>query len=458
MSWNEFLQAVNSADFEWSTRILSESFKTRGISKFAKLIEEEIEGHTPAPLRIRDHVVWFLGIESINQALNVTSSDLLLQITDCSDPQDARSKVFRWIVKLIEEDDRKILQYALEIEDLSSSNFAPLIPDILTNRLEEFQNIRIPRSILTMAETQRNRYYIGNLWGTAYGRKLLVAIGEPPTKNVIGESKWGEISDALAAIGYDACELVVDIVDYAWRELNQESEKRQILKLAGSRELASLDTCRAAYLELDSLNIANRISALETIRKLETNSCIRKITELAINGSTSDQARAIDILSSTGGVVEEEILTNMLVHCRSEIKGKVAEGISILVSRGFSKPYSKTKRVPIALPEDFTPKSPNEATGILEMISRSNDRNARMDAARSLAHLKTSAAEQILFRMCNDIDPRVRVELVNLIPDMSLELGVEVIRTALRDNNSVVRMAAIRIGNELWPEQDWPDL
>ena len=458
MSWNKFLQAVSSADFEWSTRILSESFKTGGISRFAKPIEEEIERHKLAPLRIRDHVLWFLGIESINQALNVTSSDLLMQITDCSDALGARSRVFHWAVELIEEGDRKILQYALEIEDLSSSNFAPLIPDILTKRLEEFQNIRIPRSTLAIAETQRNRYYIGNLWRTAYGRKLLVAIGEPPTTNVIGESKWGEISDALIAIGYDACDLLVDIGDYAWRELNQESEKKLMIKLSGSRELASLDTCRAAYLELDSHNRAYRISALETIRKLDTNSCNRKIAELAVNGSLGDQARAIDILSSTGGVAEEEILSNMLVHCQSEIRGRVAEGISILVSREFSRPFSKTNRVHLALPEDYTLRSPDEATGILEMISRSIDRNARIDAAKSLAHLKTSAAEQILFRMCNDVDPRVRLEIVDLIPDMSHELGVEVIRTTLRDNNSVVRIAAIRIGNELWPEQDWPDL
>ncbi|MDF1540555.1 MAG: HEAT repeat domain-containing protein [Candidatus Thorarchaeota archaeon] len=458
MSWNEFLKAVYTADFNESTRILSQSLKFGQSSDIAKQIEEEVEGNINDTLRIRDHILSFLGLESLNLALNVTSSNLMTRIGTCGDNIEARSKVFLWITELIETEDPRLVQYVLDIEDLSSSDFALFIPDILAKRLEEFQNAKISRSSTIVEDIQRNRYYIGNLWRTAYGRKLLVATEVTSDTNVIGDRLWGEVSNSLFSLGCDVDSILVDIGEFAWKELNQESEKRLKIRLLGSKELASLERCRNACIEIDSHNASIRAAALEVLRELDTNACNRKVAEIAQNGSSREQAYAIDILSSTGGAVEEKILSTLLNQCEPKIRRKVAEGLSLLVSREFSGGSNLVKRESLRVAEDLSKRSSKKKMKILESLSLSGNREARIDAAKSLAQLNTAAAEQILFRMSNDVDARVRVEIVNLIPDMSRALGTEVIRTALKDNSPVVRLAAIQIGSILWPEQEWPDM
>jgi HEAT repeat protein len=181
--------------------------------------------------------------------------------------------------------------------------------------------------------------------------------------------------------------------------------------------------------------------------------------KLARDGASSEQVKAITIISGTGSRREEEFLSDMMNLCSSEIRQHVANGLSQMVSRGFAHSVLQTQRKDkFEKQEGSVGQDIAVALEKLDNVLRSRDRNARIDAARALALLNSSEAEQLLYKLSRDNDPRVRLEIVELIPSLSRNFAVVIIRDALDDESTAVRSSAIQIGKKFWPEQDWPEL
>ncbi|MCK5151844.1 MAG: hypothetical protein KAQ65_08385, partial [Candidatus Thorarchaeota archaeon] len=219
MSWENFLEAVHTADFEKSTRILSESTNAGTLNLFTEHIQDEIEVQNHSPLPFRDHVLYFLDIFPIYHSVNITSYDLLRKYLDYRDPQEVKDDVLDWAVSLIENDSPSFIPYVLEIEDLADSIFVTTIPDILSRRVKELSGIRIPSSIVISGDRLRTRYFIKSLWSTAYGRQLLLVMGKDIQSNVIGNSSWMEIKEALHDLGYQGDSMLDEMSEIEWYEL-----------------------------------------------------------------------------------------------------------------------------------------------------------------------------------------------------------------------------------------------
>ncbi|MCK5239482.1 MAG: HEAT repeat domain-containing protein [Candidatus Thorarchaeota archaeon] len=460
MSWENFLEAVHTADFEKSTRILSESTNAGTLNLFTEHIQDEIEVQNHSPLPFRDHVLYFLDIFPIYHSVNITSYDLLRKYLDYRDPQEVKDDVLDWAVSLIENDSPSFIPYVLEIEDLADSIFVTTIPDILSRRVKELSGIRIPSSIVISGDRLRTRYFIKSLWSTAYGRQLLLVMGKDIQSNVIGSSSWMEIKEALHDLGYQGDSMLDGMSEVEWYELTYREGRSPFRGTSSSSsELLALTLCQNANLELGSPQLKTRVKALETIQSLGTNSCNRKIMNLAQDGTSSEQVRAIGIIATTGGHDEEEFLSALMNECSSDIRTHVAKGLSQMVSRGFAHSVVRSRRGE----ESTKPKRRGEYSTVdslekLDTVLRSANRNARIDAARALALMNTSEAEQLLYKLARDADPRVRLEVVELTPSLSRDFAVVIMQHALEDKSTAVRSSAIQIGKRFWPEQDWPEL
>jgi hypothetical protein len=210
---------------------------------------------------------------------------------------------------------------------------------------------------------------------------------------------------------------------------------------------------------MDSPLQKSRLGALNSIDTLGTNVCNRKVMGLARNGSISEQVKSIQILSTTGAKEEEDFLSEMMNHSSSEVKRHIAHGLSQMVSRDFASPVVRSVGSGRRDMKDYSGEyNLDNALDKLDRVLRSRDINARIDAARALALMNDSKAEQLLYKLARDSDPRVRLEVVGLTPSLSREFAVVIMRDALDDESTAVRSSAIQIGKKFWPEQDWPEL
>ncbi|MHA1908458.1 MAG: hypothetical protein ACW98Y_14250, partial [Candidatus Thorarchaeota archaeon] len=267
MSWEKFLECVHTADFERSTRILSESANADTLNLFAEQIEGEIETQGHKPLPFRDHVFNFLLVSSVYNSLNIPCYEILRKFAGYSDVEELQYSTFKWIVSLIEENSDDFMQHVLEIEDLADSDLVTTIPDILSRRAKEIEKTMIPFSSIKTESETRDRFFINPLWLTAYGRKVLLALGKDVQTTVVGRSSWNEIRDALADLGYNGEDMLHDIDVAQWHSLTV-SFRTSSSNLILNPELSALAKCQSAYAELDSPRQKSRVDALAIIDSL----------------------------------------------------------------------------------------------------------------------------------------------------------------------------------------------
>lgn len=455
-----FLEAVHTADFEKSTHILSKATISGTLSLFVEKIQEEIETQNQSPLPIRDHVFNFIDIPSMYNSINIPSYDILQKFIDYRDSQKVQEAVFEWVVSLIENESPVFFHFVLEIEDLTDTDFVTTIPDILTRRIEELDTIHVPFSTVTAGDSTRTRYFVKPLQYTAYGRQLLLVMGTNIQSTVVGQSGWSDIKDALNDLGYDNDTLLKSVDEEEWLQLTSSRGIKNGEKTnSESIELVALQKCQTAYLELDSPQLRIRLNALDSIESLGTRAGNRKIMNIARDGSTSEQVRAIRIIAATGSSGEEAFLSELVNQCNADVRTHVANGLSQMVSRGFALSGVKSRgSKPLEVRARKRLRTTDDSLEKLDAVLRSPDRNARIDAARALALMNSSEAEQLLYKLAKDSDPRVRLEVVELTPSLSRDFAVVIMRSALEDDSTAVRSSAIQIGKRFWPEQDWPEM
>ncbi len=454
MSWEKFLEAVHAADYDKSTRILSEALETPLISEIVASIWNAIERDNEKPLPFRDHIFHFLGISALYQGVKIPSYEILEKFLSVK-KAEIRSLVFEWMLSLIESSSPLLEHYLLDIEDLSKSDFIVIVPDILERRMNELADIKVHWFTYQIDGQIVTNYMIDGLRETAYGRQILQVLNVDPQSNYVGPSFWGEIRATLSEVGYDVDAMLRQVDEFTWYELTTK-ESSQDARTNRSSELVSLTKCEFAYLLLDSPRQQDRIKALDIIKDLETGSCNNKVMKLARDGVIIEQVRSLEILSSTGGSIEETFLSELLNDSTPYLRNHIAKSLSKMVSRGFihsvsqreldSPPWSMISR-------NQTDSALKKLMGVLS----SRDRHVRIDAARTLARMNTADSEQLLYKLVGDRDPEVRLELIELIPSLSPEFAIIMITEALRDPSIEVRSSAIKMGKTIWPEQDWPE-
>ncbi|MFW9909909.1 MAG: HEAT repeat domain-containing protein [Candidatus Thorarchaeota archaeon] len=453
MTWSSFTESVQSADFQTSTRILFDSYSANTLEEISEKIQAQIEYEADNTLKLRDHVFRFLDLEPFYFALLTPSYELLRNLAAHPDSRDPWLYISQYVTDLVENRNPVVKEHLIEIDVLGSTRYAPLIPDILSERVRELQTVRVDFSRARVANSTRVRYDIAPLWSTAYGRRLLTVAGRDPSSRIVGDSVWKELADSLQALGYNTTDMLNELDEYQW---SAASRRESGFSQATPRiELLSLKACTDANLMLDSPEIRYRIQALERIRAFETVACNRKLRDILGHGEIREQVVALDIAAKWGGAEEEAVLSSLLAKCDSKIRPKIAQALSLLISRDFSK--TAIPELVSTLPGKKDVKSTKKSIQVLEKISQSRDRNARIDAAKALAFIRTPEAEQLLFEMMKDSDAHVRYEIVSLLPNLGWELAINIIQLALDDTNAGVKHAAIRLGKETWPEQDWPD-
>ncbi|MFW9850126.1 MAG: HEAT repeat domain-containing protein [Candidatus Thorarchaeota archaeon] len=455
MSWENFLEAVHAADYVKSTRILSEALGTPLMSEIVASIWNAVEQDDENPLPFRDHIFHFLDITALYHGVKIPSYAILEKFLSVK-KGEIKSRVFEWMLSLIESSSPLLEQYLLDVEDLSNSDFIVVVPDILERRMNELDQTKVHWFTYQIDGQDVTNYMIDGIRETAYGRQILQVLNVDPQSNYVGPSLWEEIQATLSEVGYNVDAMLSQVDEGTWYELSTKESSRIALTNKSS-ELDSLAKCAFAYLLLDSPRQQDRLMALEIIKDLETGSCNRKVMSLARDGPIIEQVKSLEILSSTGGPVEEDFLSDLLNDSTPYLKNHVAKSLSKMVSRGFV--HSVSRGDLISTPRSMISRNQTDsALKKLMDVLNSRDRHVRIDAARTLARMNTAESEQILYKLVGDRDPLVRLELIELIPSLSPEFATVMITEALRDPAIAVRSSAIKMGKKIWPEQDWPEI
>jgi hypothetical protein len=444
MSTRDLFKAMNSMDFSKSQRILAGSLTSGELADIVALLRQESETGSEHPLMIRDHVFSFLRAFPVYIALNINSYDLLSSVADFVTAEDAFEECVRASQSAFEMGPDAFNSTCVEIDDLATNSYSVLIVGILKHRTQELDSARLFMTRMKSSRRQesRTRYDISNLWRTAYGARVLISIGLKPSERFIGQAKWTLLHETLEQLGYRSENILSEVTEAEWSQL---TSSKQHQSSASSKELAQLELLRNYILELDSPDTKTRTAALHEIEDLGTISCTSRIVKLARQGMPS----AIALLGETGSQIHEPLLEFLLTSADRTVRETAA--------RALSKVSSRRVLGTSAQPPQFRERASlvdHELNGYYQ-IACSENKLARLDAMRAITSIDSQRAEQTMLSVYGHLDTIGRVELLNLIQDMRRPMAAVLIKRALEDKDDEVRVAALRIGEAIWPEQEW---
>ncbi|MHA2229573.1 MAG: HEAT repeat domain-containing protein [Candidatus Thorarchaeota archaeon] len=398
-------------------------------------------------------------MQPIYFAVYVPSYSLFEHLKTADKRIAAQVAMHDWISTLVLNQDKRFKQQAVEVSYVGGSMYATLLPEILMNRTKEIEECRIHYSITTSEKERKNRYYIGDLVSTHYGQQVIEALGISYSLPVVGEATWLGIVEALQDLGLDLQSMMVEISGDDWSDF----VKRQMYLFdqqdIQSKELDALRAVSNARRELSSPELDTRLKGLEALFNSKTAACNDKLFPLAKLGTIQERRKAIGFLVDVGGPDVESLLSEMIGDSSDVLRPQIAEGLSILASFDFARGSREVfiegfGAVRVSLAE-MSETGEGSAISLFGNIASSMNPMARIEAARALSHLQSPGAQQVLFRMINDEDARVRGVLLDTARYLPHELAGAIVAELLTDEEHTIREQAKLIGEERWPEQEW---
>ncbi|MHA1481279.1 MAG: HEAT repeat domain-containing protein [Candidatus Thorarchaeota archaeon] len=459
MSKNRFIEYVNDDRFDKSYALLSNAIRDGQIDSIADTIESTCQTDSDVAIPIRDHVSMFLDCFPVYFSLDISSAEMLRVVSSAETVIEAQISFFDRFKEMLSNDDSCLVQYKLEIESISTSIYSQLLPCILEKRNLELESCRIPFSVVPVKNKIRTRYSIQELFSTAYGSQLLQVLEIESNNPVIGETKWLELSKSLSALGYEPKSLLIEIDETSWSSHIRKKMNDFTKRSNNTAELQKLQEIYQAYESLSSAGQSKRVSGLDSLRHVYSRVCDIRLFPLARLGTKTERLRALQILIDRKRVDAEYIFLEALQDQDSEIRSRGAIGISSLTSLEFTKiskdifdeKLSSVKRVV----EKTMEGKKSTSFAILQTIASSKNKMARVESIHALVSLSTGDAEQVLFNMLKDPEPFVRLELTKQLKNMSPDFAKVIVNTVLTDESHMVRSAAYKEAEALWPDELW---
>ena len=441
-------KAIEQKNFVESNSILKQALLSGKISKISEHFEETSIEAPHNTLELRDHVLQFLGLWDLYFAVQIPSLDLLSIIQESESNSDIGTATMDFIRGLVEENDERLDQSGIYIERLSKSQYAVILPQILTTRSEELEHCSIP-----FRDEVTPKYCIANLMNTYYGKKIVTAaLSEKQLDVVVGRSVFNKISESLSSAGLDVSLMLHTATEKEWDELLckiRESHPSETI----SRELRLLNRVKLARTEIFLDSFRKQVAALDTILSAKTQICNDVLMLIAADRENAMRRRAINALGQTGNSITMEFLSNLLNDSDEGARTEAIRAYSILASESKwsgvqQKPSSPTRKTPLL---DIA-----KINRVLNtLLAKNMPTDIIEDTLTAVASQGGTHACSILEHLLTKPQPQVRMAVVKASRLLELEDAARIIRIALNDEDSAIVTLAEKEIDTRWPDNVW---
>ncbi|NWF95638.1 MAG: HEAT repeat domain-containing protein [Candidatus Thorarchaeota archaeon] len=438
----ELLSAIECVDLVRGSQLLLELSATHTPERVSSCLEEIGETLGGRRLCLRDQVVSLLGTEPFYFAVGLPSSRLLTICRAATTIVDIRRQALGWLRNALSWTPGPILVSRVDVEAAASTEHAVLLQDVLKERVDEMARVEVPHSHSVVKGRAVDRFYVGALRASAYGRMVLGALGVDVRTDVVGLTIWGQVQAALAAAGFPIESRVVSVPEDDWLSEVERLRDMNRLDRSAHPELILLERLFWAQEDLQSRDERTVLRALDEIEYCGSIFCSRVLMSLIPRGPLSIRKRALQVLAASGDPGCEQFLTRLLSDRDHPLRADVAEALSVLASRGFvrSRP---------------TPPPPEPRARVVvkdgERVARMTEHpcpDVRAEAARLLLMTLDEDELPLLARLLEDESEKVRAATVQASRWAPHSVVSQVIERGLTDESELVRAAARELESE----------
>jgi len=441
-------KAIEQKNFAASSSILKQVLLSGKASKISEHFKETDIETSHNTLELRDHVLQFLGLWDLYFAIQVSSFNLLSIIQVNGSESDIGIATMNFIRGLVDRNDERLDQSGIDIGRLSKSQYAVILPQILTTRSEELEHC-----IIQVRDGISPKYCIANLMKTYYGKKIVTAaLSEKQLDVAVGKSVFNKISESLSSAGLDVSSMLHIVTEKQWDDLLckiKESHPSEIK----SRELRLLNRVKLARAEIFLNSFRKQVAALDTILSAKTQICNDVLMLIAADRENAMRRRAINALGQSGNSVTMEFLSNLLNDRDDGTRTEAIRAYSILASE------SKWSGV------QQKPSSPSRKTPLLDIAKINRVLNTLLaknmptdiieDTLTAVASQGGKQACDILGRLLAKHQSQVRMAVVKASRLLELEDAARIIRIALNDEDPAIVSLAEKEIDTRWPDSVW---
>jgi hypothetical protein len=457
-----FTEAVADGDFVSSGEILDGSFSDGEIQLVADKIRAAVECADSSDLRYRDHVFAYLDLEAVYFALQIPCYELVYMLRGAAGKDDAIDDAYELVVTLAQMNDPSLVVREINVDRIRETDFAVLLPWVLSRRLEEIQKVTIAYSPRDAADDAK-RYCIVDLLDTYYGRKVVWAARgrkaylDPYETIVVGQDVYEKVRIALENLDVDPDSILEEVSPNEWYKYVRDVTRRRFRE-QGSMELKTVaDLITTIDLTSDE-DVSSHMRLMTTIEQMRTSACNSWLVDVARGNRTVDivsRTRSIDLLGTLGGAVERDVISALLPSSDQEIRRAAAISLSKIESR--LAWGGRPRGAPPRSSEDVDRLSSSLAmiAGELTRLQDSSHDSLVKSTIEALATIPGARSEDILKGLMRHPSELVRQTIVESSTPLPRGVAAGIIRLGLRDESKRVVAAAQRVMETRWGDDVW---
>lgn len=444
----ELHDAIQAKNYSASSTLLNKIIEDNLVDKVAVQFGEQDTQDSHPTLEFRDHALYFMGLWELYFAIEIPSIELLVDIQERRNENDTEIVSIELIREWIEDNDARLNQSFIDLEAISRTRFAVLLPQILTQRSEELENCVIP-----FRTTPNEQYCIVNLLKTYYGKKIATAaLSDSNIDTVVGKKTFGKLYRNLESAGLNVGLMLEEYDSVKWNEIicNITEQHESNIK---SRELRLLHRVRTARFEIFLSSFRKQVAALDTILNSKTQVCNDVLMRIASDVTNPMRRRAINALGTTGDSTTMEFLSRFMNDRDDGVKVEATRAFSLLASQskwsGIQHKITPiSQKVPLL---DIA-----KINQVLNTLIAKNMPPALVDDTLTAVALQGNQyAIDILERLLNKPQSQIRMAVVRSTRRLEKDAAARIIKAALDDDDpEVVRLAEKEIENR-WSDDVW---
>ncbi|TFG32097.1 HEAT repeat domain-containing protein [Candidatus Thorarchaeota archaeon] len=444
---SDLQKAIAERNFFGSSHLLGHIAQKGEVSILERFRETDLQ-NPHQTLELRDHIMKFLGLWELYFAIDIPSYELMKTLQNKPLSSDIQHQTLEYIRELLDERDTRVDQSCINIDSIGRSQYAVILPQILSMRTEEFENCIIP---YLAAPTRL--FCIANLVKTHYGHKIVNAtLNAHSFDLVVGMSTFSKISESLCSAGLDINSMLQPIDPNEWTEIECKSHEQHPADTE-SRELRLLHRIKSARTEIFLDSFRKQVAALDTILSAKTQVCNDVLMTIASDITNPMRRRAINALGQTGDSSTMDFL--------SKILNDSDEGSRVEATRAYSKLASQ--RQWSGVHHHISPSS--EKIPLLDiakinqilntLIAKSLPTEAIDDTLGAVVAQGGPQAVDILLRLLLKPQTHVRQAVIRASRRMEKDLAAKIIKHALSDESPEVVDLAERELENRWSDDIW---
>ncbi|RLI54961.1 MAG: hypothetical protein DRP09_11270 [Candidatus Thorarchaeota archaeon] len=457
--WDDLLRSVKRYDFVASRKVLDRALAEDKAQDLAQSIQERLQDGQLGDLRYRDHVFRYFGLDEVYFALRMTSNELLHKLSYAQNSAEGRQDAFDLVVAAARQGDPTVWLNAIDVEQISSSEFAVLLPIVLEKRIEELKDLHIYCS-LRDARPRVMRYLVDELMETYYGMRIVIAAqeGRKP-ETVVGSSAYSRIRDALETLGLDTQSMLVEIPGHQWQSFVNDRVRFRYSPKEPSLELVRVEDVFIRIHLAETGSERAVVDLLNLIESTGTSVCNKTLCDFATTRfhrvSTDLRTRVLRILGERGDRSVSDRLAALLTTSDVAVRRATAKALSAIESRiaWVMKPETPLTVGYInreALSHDLA----RVVKRLMENV-RESDHTTIRDALLSLAEVGGPETSRLLQGMMRNPERILRFNVVAASGRLPREDAADIIKLALNDEDEEVRSAAMREIERRWSDDTW---